>query len=113
MALEHAARIQRAAVTDGGESLLRHGAAVVEDPLAEADTQQPRNDVLERGACKHPVDLWKHQLPIAFVPPEVGVIDRAELWAQAPESRNSAFEQNEVDEAEEQDDDELHPHRFG
>ena len=54
VALDHAAGVERAVVADGGERPLGQEAAVVEDPAADPDTQQPPQHVLERGAVEQP-----------------------------------------------------------
>src|SRR5580704_2640780 len=97
MALDLAAEIERAVVPDGGESPLGQGAAVVEDPLADPDTQRPPDKVLERGAVEHMEVRLRGHLPQPLDPPEIRVVDRAVFRLQPAESPYAALYQHEVD----------------
>src|SRR5580698_1027757 len=91
VALDLAARVEHDVIADGGQRPLGQVAAVVEDPLADLDPEAPPDQVLERGAVEHLQVRLAGYLPQPFVPPEVGVVDRAVLRLKAAEPSHAAL----------------------
>src|SRR5271166_2098906 len=97
VALDLAARVERAAVPDGDERPFRQEAAVIVDPPADLHSQAAPDQVLERRAVEYvQVGHFRH-LPQAFVPPEVRVVDGAVSRLQPAKTQQAAFQQHEVD----------------
>src|SRR5262245_47437601 len=99
VALDHAARIEDAVVADGGESPLRDVGAVIEDPPADPNTQQPPDHVLERRAVERVEVIDRGHLPEALVAPELRVVHRAIGGRERAKSADAALYQHEVQHA--------------
>ena len=107
VAHDRGAGVQRAAGADGHQAPLDELAAVVEDPAPDPHAEQTPDQRFERRPVEegHPpaLDL---QLPVPLVPPEVGVVDRAELGPEPPEPRHEVLDADGNQEAHQQHHDE-------
>jgi len=70
--------IENTLVPDGGQGWLGDVDAVVVDPTAHPNTDQPPEHVLEWRAVENVEEVDRVQLPDALDPPETGVVDRAD-----------------------------------
>ena len=104
VALDPGPGVEADVVADRHQVLLRQVAAVVEEPLAEPDTQHPQDHALERRAVEHCPDAGL-QLEEALGPPEVDVVDRAVLRFQGPEPGGGPLDQHAVGDAEQEGED--------
>src|SRR5216117_947479 len=85
MALDLAPVIEDRLIPDGGERRLGDVRAVVEDPPADPNTQQPQEQVLERRAIESVQVVNRMHLPNPLSPPEIGVVGGANgrlRWVQ-------------------------------
>ncbi len=96
VALDRAERVERAVVPDPDQALLRDGAAVIEDPATDTDSQEPPDHVLEGRAVEHVEVACVAELPVPLVAPERSVVDRAEHRLQRPEGQRGALHQHHV-----------------
>src|SRR3954468_3806502 len=78
MALDLAVQVECGVVPDDGQRPLGEVAAVVEDPAADPNPQQPPDQGLEGGTVED-IQVRVRHLPEALVPPVVRVVDGAEL----------------------------------
>src|SRR6266704_2371191 len=78
VALDLASLIEHTLIPDGGQRRLGDVHAVVEDPPADANTDEPPEHVLEWRAVEHVEEMDRMQFPNALDPPEAGVVDGAD-----------------------------------
>ena len=86
VALDPAHLVQRAVVADRDKRPLRHTAAVIENPTANLGTHSAQDHVDERGAGEGREIPSRGHLPVPFVAPHRGLVDRAEQHGQRPEA---------------------------
>src|SRR5690606_37780747 len=91
VALDHRPLVERAVVADGDQRLFGNLAPVVEDPTADANAEQPPDQVPERRAGE---ERGGEELPETFVPPEVRLVDRAELRGKAAPVRGESLNED-------------------
>src|SRR5439155_10559488 len=77
--LDHASVIENTLVPDGCQGRLGDVDAVVEQPPADPNTDQPPDHALEWRAVENVEVVDRMQLPHAPDPPETGVVDGADF----------------------------------
>src|SRR5512133_2689631 len=100
VALDGAGLVERAVVADRGERALRDTAAVIEYPAADPGAQSPQDNVDERGAGEGRDNRGRGHLPVAFMAPHRGLVNRAEQHGQGFEPCHDPVDQDPVNEAE-------------
>src|SRR5439155_456842 len=78
VALDLASLIEDTIVPNGGQGRLGDVNAIVEHPLADANTDEPPKHVLERRAIENVEEVDRMKFPNALHPPETGVVDGAD-----------------------------------
>ena len=109
VALDVGAGVEGDVVADRHDVLFRHPGAVVEQPPADPDAEQPPGQGLERCAVQEPMHVGpRTQLEEALGAPEVELVDRAVLGPHSPEPGRGTLDQREVHDREQHDDDAGH-----
>src|SRR5712691_7467551 len=97
VALDLASLIEHTLVPDGGQRRLGDVHAVVEDPPADANTDEPPEHVLEWRAVEHVEEMDRMQFPNALDPPEADVVDGADGRRGRAERFEAALRQRVID----------------
>src|SRR6266699_5746108 len=95
--LDHARAIEYTLVPDGSQRRLGDVNAVVEQPPADPNTDQPPDHALEWRAVENVHEVDRMQLPNALDPPEVGVVDGADGRRRRADRFEATLDQGVID----------------